>query len=47
MKKKPSARRTERRRSTRADAKLSMRVESAPVEGERAQIVTIAAAVRQ
>jgi len=40
MKKKPSARRTERRRSTRADAKLSMRVESAPVEGERTQIVT-------
>ena len=40
MKKKRSARRIERRRSTRADARLSMRVESAPVEGERTQIVT-------
>jgi len=40
MKKKRSARRIERRRSARADAKLSMRVESAPIDGERAQIVT-------
>ena len=40
MKKKRSARRIERRRSTRADARLSMRVESAPAEGERTQIVT-------
>jgi c-di-GMP-binding flagellar brake protein YcgR len=40
MKKKRSARRIERRRSTRADARLSMRVESAPSEGERTQIVT-------
>ena len=40
MKKKPSARRSERRRSARADAKLSMRVEAAPTDGERAQIVT-------
>jgi c-di-GMP-binding flagellar brake protein YcgR len=38
--KKRSARRLERRRTTRADAKLSMRVESAPSEGERTQIVT-------
>ena len=40
MKKKRSARAIERRRSTRADAKLSMRVESAPRDGERTQIVT-------
>ena len=40
MKKKRSGRRIERRRSTRADARLSMRVESAPAEGERTQIVT-------
>jgi len=40
MKKKRSARRIERRRSTRADARLSMRVEAAPSEGERTQIVT-------
>lgn len=40
MKKKRSARRPERRRSTRADAKLSMRVEAAPTDGERTQIVT-------
>ena len=40
MMKKRSARRIERRRSTRADARLSMRVESAPQEGERTQIVT-------
>ena len=40
MKKKRSPRRVERRRSTRADARLSMRVEAAPAEGERTQIVT-------
>ena len=40
MKKKRSAKRIERRRSERADARLSMRVESAPAEGERTQIVT-------
>jgi c-di-GMP-binding flagellar brake protein YcgR len=40
MKKRRSARRVERRRSTRADARLSMRVEAAPAEGERTQIVT-------
>ena len=40
MKKKRSARRPERRRSARADARLSMRVEAAPSEGERTQIVT-------
>ena len=38
--KKRSGRRLERRRTTRADAKLSMRVESSAVEGERTQIVT-------
>ncbi len=39
MTKKRSARST-RRSSTRADARLSMRVESAPDDGERTQIVT-------
>ena len=40
MTKKKTARKIERRRSSRADAKLSMRVESAPSDGERTQIVT-------
>lgn len=37
---KKSGRRTERRRSSRADARLSMRVEGAHSEGEHTQIVT-------
>ena len=40
MTKKKSAPRKERRRSSRADARISMRVESAPSDGERTQIVT-------
>jgi hypothetical protein len=35
-----SARRSERRGSNRADARLSMRVEGAPDDGDRTQIVT-------
>jgi len=40
MSPKRSARRIERRRSSRADARLSMRVEGAPDDGDRTQIVT-------
>ena len=40
MTKKKTARKIERRRNSRADARLSMRVESAPSDGERTQIVT-------